>query len=121
MKNPRRARRPAQPIPGPFATSVAYDDGTDEIRIVLETGVVLTVSRHLVEELRDLPRSHMRDLSLIGEGEALASEADDVHIFFPGLLWDIVGFNAPVSCWSGETPAPKPVRRKGQTPRHPAA
>ena len=98
--------------PGPWATSVSYDGATDEVRLVLESGVTVVIPRRVVPELRDAPASHMFDLALHGDGEMLESRAEDVHLLVPGLLWDLIGFDEPVPCWSGKTPAPKPNGRK---------
>jgi hypothetical protein len=98
--------------PGPWAQSVSYDVVTDEVRLVLESGITVIIPRGAIPELRDAPASHMNDLALFGDGEVLESSADDVHLLVPGLLWDLIGFDQPVPCWNG-TPAPKPNGRKG--------
>ena len=77
--------------PRPWATSVSYDAARDEISLVLDRGARLVVPRCSVAELRDLPAARIHDLTLIGDGEALASEADDVHVFVPGLVRDLIG------------------------------
>lgn len=76
----------------PWATLVSYDSQRDEIRLDLDTGSRYVIPRQLIEELRDCPTANMFDLTLIGDGEALASEADDVHIYVPGLIRDFVEF-----------------------------
>jgi hypothetical protein len=58
----------------------------------LDTGAVLVIPRGEIEELRDAPARHMSDLTFIGDGEALCSEADDVHIYVPGLVRDFARF-----------------------------
>jgi hypothetical protein len=100
-------RRAASPddVPGPWARSVSYDAATDVVRLVLESGATVAAPRKAIGELRDLPASHMEELRVLSDGETLTLRADDVDIFIPGLLWELVGFDAPVSCWSGDTPA----------------
>jgi hypothetical protein len=95
----------ADDIPGPWARSVSYDAATDDVRLVLESGATLVAPRKAIGELRDLPASHMEELRVLSDGETLTLRTDDVDIFIPGLLWELVGFAAPVSCWSGDTPA----------------
>lgn len=90
--------------PRPWATSVSYSAATDEISLVLNRGVTLVVPRSHVEELRDVPKSSLTHLTLIGEGEALAAEAEDVHIFVPGLVRDLVG-DFMLKCVAEERPA----------------
>jgi hypothetical protein len=77
--------------PRPRAAAVSYDRASNEIRLMLRHGVTLAISRDVVAELRDLPADSMRCLTLIGDGEALACEAADVHVFVPGLVRDLVG------------------------------
>jgi hypothetical protein len=91
--------------PGPWARSVSYDAATDTVKLMLETGTTVVIPRDKIDELRDIPVSHMGELKVVADGEVLTLRADDVDIFVPGLLWDLVGFNAPVACWSGDTPA----------------
>ena len=100
------------PAPGPWAKSVSYDVVTDELKLFLESGITVVIPRRAIAELRDAPASHMNDLKLFGDGEMLESSADDVHLLVPGLLWDLIGFDQPVPCWNGTTPAPKPSSRK---------
>jgi hypothetical protein len=106
--------------PGPWATAVSYDAVADEIRLVLESGITVVIPRRVVPELRDAPASHMFDLTLHGDGEMLECRAEDVHLLVPGLLWDLVGFDQPVPCWSGKTPETKPNGRKRNVPPHEA-
>lgn len=75
----------------PRATAVQYDRASDQIRLVLTRGVTLVFPRKGIEELRDLSADHMENLSLIGDGEALVAEADDVHVFVPGLVRFLIG------------------------------
>jgi len=95
----------ADDVPGPWARSVSYDDANDTIQLVLESGTTVGIPRRAIEELRDLPIARMNELTLLADGESLSLRSYDVDIFVPGLLWELIGFNAPVSCWSGETPA----------------
>ena len=101
--------------PGPWATSVSFVAARNQVRLTLETGVELFIPRDTIEELADRPASHMRELTLLGNGEALASEADDVHIFVPGLVRDVVGFDASVKCWSDDSPGHTTARRRRRT------
>lgn len=84
----------ANPPPkrGPRATSVSYRPARDEVRLVLNSTVTLLVPRTAIDELRDLPKSHLRRLRLTPGGGAVALDTDDVHISVPGLVRDLVGF-----------------------------
>ncbi len=84
----------ANPTPRerPWGTSVAYSRARDEIRLVLDSGTAVIVPRKAIAELRALPQSHMHELELIADGEALALELDDVHIYVPGLVRDMTGY-----------------------------
>lgn len=95
----------ADDAPGPWARSVSYDEAHDTVQLVLESGTTVGIPRSAIEELCDLPIARMNELTLLGDGESLSLRAYDVDIFVPGLLWELVGFNAPVACWSGDTPA----------------
>jgi hypothetical protein len=89
--------------PRPLASSVSYSDATDEIHLRLDGGITLVIPRRLIDELRDARADHMRDLTLIGDGEGLASEADDVHIFVPGLVRDLIG-EYDLRCFADDPP-----------------
>ena len=93
--------------PKPLAGSVSYIAATDEIRLELKTGVALVVPRRLIDELRDAPASHMPDLTLIADGVVLASEADDIHIFVPGLVRDVIG-DFDLRCVGDDRPSERP-------------
>ncbi len=84
----------AKPRPkrGPRATSVSYAAARDELRLVLTGAVTLLAPRAAIEELRDVPKSHLRNLRLTPGGGAVALDEDDVHISVPGLVRDLVGF-----------------------------
>jgi hypothetical protein len=84
----------ANPPPkhSPRATSVSYRPARDEVRLVLTGSVTLLVPRAAIDELRDLPKSHLRHLRLTPGGGAVALDRDDVHISVPGLVRDLVGF-----------------------------
>jgi hypothetical protein len=84
----------ANPPPkrGPRATSVSYRPARDEVRLVLNSAVTLLVPRAAIDELRDLPKSHLRGLRLTPGGGAVALDQDDVHISVPGLVRGLVGF-----------------------------
>ena len=98
-----RATAKAKRGSGPLARSVSYDAAADELRLHLISGITVAVPRDLVDELRDVPVAHMNALTLEGDGEVLVSEADDVHMLVPGLLWDLIRFDVPASCWPGKT------------------
>jgi hypothetical protein len=85
------ARNPT-PRDRPWGTSVAYSRARDEIRLVLDSGTSVVMPRSAIAELRSLPQSHMHQLELIADGEALALELDDVHIYVPGLVRDMTGY-----------------------------
>ena len=86
----------ANPTPRdrPWGTSVSYSRLRDEIRLVLDSGTCVVMPRKAIAELRALPQSHMRELELIADGEALALELDDVHIYVPGLVRDMTGYGS---------------------------
>jgi len=86
--------RLANPTPHerPWATFVRYDASRDELQLGLDGGTVLSVPRDTIEELRGLPKSHMRDLRLMADGHALSLRRDDIDISIPGLVRDLVGF-----------------------------
>jgi hypothetical protein len=90
--------------PGPWARSLFYNRESDEIRLLMESGVTVVIPRSAIPELRNVPASHMADLRLLGDGELIESKEDDVHILVPGLLWDLIGFDEPVPCWSETDP-----------------
>jgi hypothetical protein len=76
----------------PRATSISYRPARDEVRLVLTSAVTLLVPRWAIDELRDLPKSHLRRLRLTPGGGAVALDQDDVHISVPGLVRGLVGF-----------------------------
>jgi hypothetical protein len=86
----------AHPAPRerPWGTAVSYSRVRDEIRLVLDSGTTVVMPRQSIAELRALPPSHMRKLELIGDGEALALDIDDVHIYVPGLVRDMTGYGS---------------------------
>jgi hypothetical protein len=86
----------ANPTPRdrPWGTSVSYSRGRDEVRLVLDSGTAVVMPRKAIAELRSLPQSHMYELELIADGEALALELDDVHIYVPGLVRDMTGYGS---------------------------
>jgi hypothetical protein len=61
---------------------------------MLQSGTALVMPRRSIAELRALPRSHMRLLELISDGQVLALDFDDVHIYVPGLVRDLTGSDA---------------------------
>jgi hypothetical protein len=88
------AEKLANPAPQerPWGTSVHYSAVRDELRLGLDGGTVLVMPRRAIDELRDVPKSHMRELELIADGHALSLRRDDVDIYVPGLVRDLVGF-----------------------------
>jgi len=86
----------AHPTPRerPWATAVSYSPARDEIRLVLDSGSAIIMPRKAILELRGVPKSHLRELRLIGDGHALALDTDDVHIYVPGLVRDMTGYGA---------------------------
>ncbi len=87
-------KRLAHPIPQerPWATALRYRPTRDEIDLTLDGGARLVVPRKAVDELRRLPKSHMRQLELLAGGEALSLRIDDIDIYVPGLVRDLIGF-----------------------------
>jgi hypothetical protein len=86
----------AHPTPRarPWGTSVSYSRSRDEVRLVLDSGTSVVMPRKAIAELRAVPQSHLRELELIADGEALALEVDDVHIYVPGLVRDMTGYGS---------------------------
>lgn len=102
--------------PGPWARSLSFDRERDELRLMMESGITVMIPRNAIPELREVPASHMAHLTLLGDGELIELREDDVHILVPGLLWDLVGFNEPVPCWS-ETDRQRNGRASAQASR----
>jgi hypothetical protein len=84
----------AHPIPQerPWGTSVRYDAARDAVHLELDGGATLVMPRAAIDELRDLPKSHMRELALGPGGHALSLRRDDVDVYVPGLVRDLIGF-----------------------------
>jgi hypothetical protein len=75
----------------PWAVRVSYRPRRDEVCLVLDGGASVVVPRTAIDELRDLPRAHMSEITLMSGGHAVAVERDDIHIYVPGLVRDLIG------------------------------
>lgn len=78
---------------GPYATAVRYAPSRDEIVLGLDTGVTLTVPRAAISELRLLPKAQLKQLELMGDGDAIALHGADVHISVRGLVGNLIGLD----------------------------
>jgi hypothetical protein len=55
--------------------------------------VTLTVPRVAIGELRQLPKAQLKQLELMGDGEAIALHSADVHISVRGLVRNLIGLD----------------------------
>jgi hypothetical protein len=76
------------------ATAIRYEDESDDIRVVLRSGIAVSIPRHLIDELKDLPVCDLSGGLSLGIGnDVICLPKHDVDISLPGLLRDLFGFN----------------------------
>ncbi len=78
---------------GPYATAVRYASTRDEIALVLDMGVTLAIPRAAVSGLGLLPKARLRQLELMGDGDAIALHDADIHISVRGLVRNLIGLD----------------------------
>lgn len=76
------------------ATDVRYSARTDRVTLVMKSGVVHVIPRHLIDELAAVPKAVLaRELAIRVGGDAISLASRDIDISVRGLLRDIEGFD----------------------------
>ncbi len=104
---------------GPYAVSVQYVALRDEVVLRLDTRVTMVIPRDAIDELREVPQSQLKRIELMGDGDAVAVHAADVHISVEGLVRDMIGLDRarPVAPRKTRSIVPATAARKRRPAR----
>jgi hypothetical protein len=73
--------------------SIRYDSTNRQFRLVMQSGVTLSIPRSHIDELDEVDNDALKDVQVGGGGDVIEFSDLGIHISAPGLFRDIFGLN----------------------------